>query len=136
RIEYARFRFDGDKVFFSSIGGGSETPMAFEFPIPKDYRPIALYVKGARIEIDENSRPVNYESPSARDEMVRAGQMMGMGGIGPILDANGNPVQGATQSNVPNTPPIVVSNTMGFSVQKGTEGGGVTLAEAESGKGW
>src|SRR5262249_11336307 len=46
-----RWRFDGDKVFLSSVGGGGNQSMAFEFLIPKGFKSIALYVKGARIDL-------------------------------------------------------------------------------------
>lgn len=138
RVDYARFRFDADSVFFCSVGGASETVFSFEFPIPTGYVPIALYVKGARHEIDPdviNTIP-NYESPILRDALVRAGQMAGMGGVGPIIDPiTGQPVQAQTQGPQLATNPVIASNALGFTISKGTEQS-LEVVQADSGRGW
>src|SRR5690606_23135280 len=48
--EMARFWYDADGVTATSLGGSATPSMAFEFPVPPGYRPISLYVKGARYQ--------------------------------------------------------------------------------------
>lgn len=48
--EMARFWYDADRVTATSLGGSASPSMAFEFPVPPGYRPISLYVKGARYQ--------------------------------------------------------------------------------------
>jgi hypothetical protein len=136
RIDYARFRYDGDGVYFASVGGSAESTMSFEFPIPDRYHPIALYVKGTRIEIEAMPDKVpNYESPGLRDEWVHSGNVPGMGGIGPVLDENGKPVPAPQQGFQNMTPPIIISNAIGVTIQKGTEQS-LEVQQNESGRGW
>jgi hypothetical protein len=119
KVDYARFRYNSDELYFSSVGGASEATMSFEFPVPEGYQPIALYVKGVRVNLEESTmQPTNYESPMSRDEIIRAGQMIGMGGIGPIIDpTTGQPVQ--AQGGQPlNTQPAIPSNTIGSSCRR------------------
>lgn len=134
KVEFARFRYNSDELYFSSVGGASEATMAFEFPIPAGYQPIALYVKGVRVNLEETTmQPVNYESPMSRDEIVRAGQMVGMGGVGPIIDPNtGQPVQAASGQPI-NAQPAIASNALGFMIQKGTER---DLTVSQETRGW
>lgn len=133
KVEYARFRYNSDDLFIASAGGASEATMAFEFPVPTGFKPIALYVKGVRVNLEEQPQPTNFENTILRDEMIRSGQMAGMGNVGPILD----PVTGQPVPGIPNQvafgPGIMVSNALGFMIQKGTERG---LEVAEEGRGW
>src|SRR5690606_26145511 len=71
----ARFRYDADNVFISSVGGASEAPMAFEFAVPAGYRPKGLYVKNVRYEVP--ARPHDeYPSPEARDADIDGGRFV------------------------------------------------------------
>lgn len=140
QVAYARFRFDADNVYFSSVGGASETVMSFEFPVPSGYMPIALYVKGSRVEISANPGAANfgvpnYGTPAERDSKVQAGEMMGMGGVGPVLDSEGNPVKLPDQPQQTQGTPIQMSNTLGVTIQKGTEQN-MDVVEAETGGGY
>jgi hypothetical protein len=133
-VEYARFRFDSDNMFISSVGAEATAVMAFEFPIPAGYRPIALYVKGVRYTLDGKNPSKNFPTVEARDRAVRDGEFDGMGGVGPILGPDGLPIQhhepGYTTvaSN-----PVTVSNGLQFVIQKGMERG---LSVAQAARGW
>jgi hypothetical protein len=131
RVAYARFRFDGDDIYVASLGGVAEAWMGFEFPVPAGYRPIALYIKNVRVDL-EGKPATEYASPLERDEMVGSGQISGMAAVGPILDDKGNPVQAQAQ-NGPVIDPIVLGNSIGFMIQKGTER---SLEVAQEGRGW
>ena len=128
KVEYARFRYDSDETYISSVGGASDASMAFEFPIPAGYTPLALYLKGTRVDL-EGKAPTTYDDAAARDTDIQGGKLMGMGNVGPILDANGNPVE-APPALAFSGPTIEVSNRLGYNtiIQKGTEQG-VTVAE-------
>jgi hypothetical protein len=132
KVEYARFRFNSDETYFSSVGGAAEATMSFEFPVPIGYAPLALYVKGVRIDLTEKPQPTNYADPLLRDAVVQQGNLPGMGGIGPIIGPDGNPIQ-AQQAQVFSGPTFVASNVLGVVIQKGTEQG---LTVAEEGRGW
>ena len=132
KIEYARFRFNSDETYIASVGGASEANMAFEFPIPQGYRPIALYVKGVRVDLEDKPGPKQFAEPADRDQVIQTGELEGMGNIGPILDANGNPVAPAP-GQVNSGPSITVTNSLGVIIQRGTEQG---VDVAEEGRGW
>jgi hypothetical protein len=138
---YARFRFDSDGFFITSVGGESQAVLGFEFPVPENYKPIALYVRNYRIKVDqetmaeagERAKPIaNFSDPLSRDAMIMSGQLKGMTDVGPILDAEGNPVAAPQAVSTLNEEPVRISNALGFTIQKGTEQG-LRLAEKEKG---
>lgn len=133
RVDYARFRFDSDNLYVSSVGAESDPVMSFEFAIPEGYKPLALYVKGVRWEVPDGKPGKAFPNPSSRDQMVSDGEFFEMGGIGPILGPDGKPLQDTTGSTITSTP-FRVGNSIGKMIQKGTEGGNVTLAEDS--RGW
>lgn len=73
----ARFRFDADKSFIASVGGGAKAIMAFEFALPRTYRPIAIYIRGARITLDKEP-DTTFSTTAARDDAVT---VMEYGGV-------------------------------------------------------
>lgn len=73
----ARFRFDADESFIASVGGGAKAIMAFEFALPRTYRPIAIYIRGARIELDKEP-DTTFATTAARDDAVT---VMEYGGV-------------------------------------------------------
>jgi len=121
---FAHFRYNADNTYTASVGGAADAVMGFEFPVPAHYRPLALYVKGVRVDLTERfEKPtVIYSDPTQRDEAIKNGQMASMTDVGPILDANGKPVEAPPQANF-QVPLIQVSNTLGFTLQKGQETG-------------
>jgi hypothetical protein len=65
----ARFRFDADESFIASVGGGAKAVMAFEFALPRAYRPIAIYIRGARSELSKQPN-ATFATTTARDDAV------------------------------------------------------------------
>lgn len=65
----ARFRFDADESFIASVGGGAKAIMAFEFALPRTYRPIAIYIRGARSELSKEPN-TTFATTTARDDAV------------------------------------------------------------------
>ncbi len=103
----ARFRYDGNEVFFSSVGGASDANMWFEFAVPAGYRPIGLYIKNARWEVPEGPPTAVYGTPAERDKAVKD-----LGGIlAPPSAGGGRPDDG-----------IMVSNGIGQRIQRGSHG--------------
>jgi hypothetical protein len=70
----ARWRYDAADTFIASIGAAANSPFAFEFPCPPNYRPIAVYVKGVRYIIDPSGpKPKNYATSEERDSAIASG---------------------------------------------------------------
>ncbi|MEQ9095312.1 MAG: CvpA family protein [Phycisphaerales bacterium] len=65
----ARFRFDADETFIASVGGGAKAIMAFDFALPRGYRPIAIYIRGARQQL-EKQPDMTFSTTTARDDAV------------------------------------------------------------------
>ncbi|MFI4917018.1 MAG: hypothetical protein ACIAS6_11005 [Phycisphaerales bacterium JB060] len=65
----ARFRFDADETFIASVGGGAKAIMAFDFALPRGYRPIAIYIRGARQELEKEPN-MTFSTTTARDDAV------------------------------------------------------------------
>src|ERR1043165_4328193 len=119
RVDYARFRFDSDNLYISSVGAESDPVMAFEFAIPEGYKPTALYVKGVRWEIPAADPGKKFPNVSARDQTVQEGEFFEMSGIGPIIDPQtGKPVVDTTGSTISQSP-FRVGNSIGKMIQKG-----------------
>ena len=83
--QYGRWRFDAPNLFISSVGGATELLFAFEFPVPPDATPVALYIKGTRFDIDTQSGPLaengasftQYASVPDRDRTIPGGALTG-----------------------------------------------------------
>jgi hypothetical protein len=136
KIDYARFRFDSDGMFVSSVGGEADAIMAFEFPVPQGYRPLAMYIKGVRYSLADRKAGKVFESPRVRDEALRTGKFEGMANAGmPILDAEGRPIVRADPSGFDQWKPALVQVTpaLGFIIQKGTER---SLSVSQAGRAW
>jgi hypothetical protein len=135
----ARWRYDSDNVFIASVGGAAEALMAFEFPCPNGYRPVALYVKGVRYEIDPSSQPkYKFMGAADRDAMIASG-------FGQIVAAAGNkggtttlaannidtseatvikrqPLPGSTNNQVGPPEGMRITEMLPFIIQKGNHG--------------
>jgi hypothetical protein len=135
KTDYARFRFDSDGMYISSVGGEADAVMAFEFPVPQGFRPLALYVKGVRYPLADRKAGKAFESPKVRDEALRSGKFEGMANAGmPIRDAEGNPIVISQGDANMWTPALVqVGPGMPFIIQKGIEG---SLAVSQFGRAW
>jgi hypothetical protein len=72
----ARWRYDAGDTYIASIGGAAESLFAFEFVCPPGYRPIALYVKGVRHDVeDPKTKNAKYKFNGAadRDQAIATG---------------------------------------------------------------
>jgi hypothetical protein len=133
KTAYARFRYNADSTFTSSVGGASEAIMAFEFPVPAGFRPLALYIKGVRVDLSEREQPTTkFSSPSDRDAAIDGGTMAEMTDVGPKVDDQGKPIQ-APETTAAQIDPLVARNALGFAIQKGTE---QSLSVAMEGRTW
>lgn len=72
---YGRWCFDGQKTFIATVGGRNESPMAFEFVVPKNATPLGLYVKGTRVDVRGMKPYTTFTSIQARDAAARDGQL-------------------------------------------------------------
>ena len=65
-LDFGRWRFDSPDLYVASAGAGSDPVMAFEFLAPRgDWVPIALYVKGIRQDLlDESTSPAKEMAPA------------------------------------------------------------------------
>ncbi len=74
--QLGRWLFNRPDVFIPSVGGQSETVFAFEFAVPRGWRPIALSVKGARKDVRQMQAGSEYASVAERDAAVREGSII------------------------------------------------------------
>lgn len=75
KASLGRWRFNAEKVFISSVGGASEALMAFEFPVPNGFNPIAVTVRGVRTDLRSMSVGKTFDSIAARDAEIKTGQI-------------------------------------------------------------
>ncbi|MGJ8637681.1 MAG: hypothetical protein ACSHX5_12650 [Phycisphaerales bacterium] len=74
--QYGRWVFDGDDVFITSTGGKSRVPMGFEFYVPADETPLALYVKNIRVPVDAMGETKEYKNAAERNRLVKTGRVL------------------------------------------------------------
>ncbi|MFO0831382.1 MAG: hypothetical protein U0637_06005 [Phycisphaerales bacterium] len=117
---FSRWRYDGRDVFISSVGGGAETRFAFEFVVPKKYNPVALYVRGTRIDLRSKSADDTF-TPAARDAFVLGGLVKGAS-VGQIDTSQ--VVQVKRDSSANNAiPGLRVGESIGWTIQLGLHQG-------------
>lgn len=69
-----RWRYDAERIFIASVGGGSDAVMAFEFPIPSGFKAKYLYVKNIRVAL-KGDPELNFSGWSLRDGYIRSGRL-------------------------------------------------------------
>lgn len=74
--KYGRWIFDSNDLFITSTGGKSRVPMGFEFYVPADQTPLALYVKNIRVPINDFGEPREFAKASDRDKLIRTGSLL------------------------------------------------------------
>lgn len=74
--QYGRWAYDTADTFISSTGGKSRVQMGFEFLVPPDSTPIALYVRGVRVDVDEFGQAQAFRSRAARDKLIPSGSLL------------------------------------------------------------
>ena len=73
---FGRWAFDGNDVFITSTGGKSRVQMGFEFFVPADETPMALYVKNIRVPVNSMGDPAEFATASERDKLVPTGSLL------------------------------------------------------------
>lgn len=86
KLDLGRWRFERPKVYIASVGGAAESTMAFEFLVPKEYRPLALYVKGVRYNLLSTQAFQQFPDTRGRDSAIRQGTLLSalIGGTAPL----------------------------------------------------
>ncbi len=74
--QYGRWLFDSEDLFITSSGGKSRIPMGFEFFVPADETPIALYVKNIRVPVGSIAANKEFATASAREKLIRSGELL------------------------------------------------------------
>ncbi len=75
--DYARFLFDTSALAIPSRGSQQDVDMGFEFVIPPDFTPVALYVKGARLDFEPAMRnSQDFSTPDDRTAAVNEGELI------------------------------------------------------------
>lgn len=117
-LMFGRFRFDAP-VFVASPGAGSDTRMAFEFVIPKNAEPLALYVKNARVKLVP---PVKvYTTAAERDQGILTGDIFGV--EAPATPLVSRPPTTGRPAQEPVEYGLTLNNIIGKTIQKGQERG-------------
>lgn len=122
-----RWRFDGEKVFIGSVGGGADPLSAFEFLMPKGWRPIALYARGLRFDLTKGEGGAQsidpfqrFASVAARDAAVASRALFDAAASGGGPEGDGEQLR--TGGDGPSRE-IVVSNRLPVRFIKGSVSG-------------
>ncbi|MCC6952085.1 MAG: CvpA family protein [Phycisphaerales bacterium] len=120
----ARFRFDSGGTFIASIGSASEATMAFEFPCRSGFNPVAVYVKGARLEL---TTPASKTFATFRERDAGGLAAMGVGNPAALptgTTGNDTTVQTQARPGQPvQIPDVSVSNAIPmYNLQEGQHG--------------
>jgi hypothetical protein len=132
---FARWRYDSQDIFISSVGGGAESVFGLEFAIPSGMKPVAIYVRGTRIAIDDKPANITFQSVAQRDAgIMNLPGLLSGGAAGPgpgQLDVSkvvqvkggdrGTPAQG-----------FRASNGIGTMLQLGRQGSNLTIDETDT----
>lgn len=127
---FGRFRFDQRDIFVGSVGGSSEVRMGFDFVVPQGYNPICLYVKNARLDLEdqETIKPEKFTSAAARDAAVRSGKIIGVKSATNLDTDEATKVSTRPIGGGEAAEGIDVTNSIGLVIQRGTQGN-LTLAD-------
>jgi hypothetical protein len=74
--QYGRWEFDSPDLFITSVGGKSRVPMGFEFFVPADEKPLALYVKGIRVPVSDMQESSAFNTAEAREKLIQSGSLL------------------------------------------------------------
>lgn len=118
----ARFRFDSTNVFIASVGGASESTMAFEFAVPKGYKSKYLYVKNVRHEVSEDNPKFKFASIADRDAAINDGRVI-KGIMGAAIRSTGGATTSSQSSFESEHGGLMVSRALGYTIQQGNERG-------------
>ncbi len=74
--QYGRWVFDSEDLFITSTGGKSRFEIGFEFFVPADETPVALYVKNIRVPVDSIEKPREFKTASERKRLIQTGSLL------------------------------------------------------------
>ncbi len=119
---YRRWLYNSEATFIASVGGGAEAYFAFEFAVPKDMDPIALYIRGARAEVNSSLKQLaTFSSPAARDaalsNVVAFATGSSGGSAGDIDTSKATVLRFDAQAR--SVPGVALGSSIGFQIQKG-----------------
>ncbi|MDX2119121.1 MAG: CvpA family protein [Planctomycetota bacterium] len=132
-LQFARFRFDSEKLFITSAGADASPKFGFEFLVPQGFTPRALFVKNIRVDVSgETPKPRLFATPRDRDNAIVDGSLMGQstsqslsGSAAATSSSSGDSsaavAVAAGQGGIPNG--VRVSNQLPFVIQRGSEQG-------------
>ncbi len=125
RLDLGRWRFDSaSNIVYSSVGGASEAPVAFEFVIPQNWTPTDLLIRNVRFPISADGGGREFASVADRDEAIRSRSLFTELAIAdPVLEE----ARAQTQSSQrpPITNPVRVEDRIGpaWSINTTNRGG-------------
>ncbi len=119
KTNFARFRYNARDVHMASVGAASKTVMAFEFLVPKDYKPVGFFLKNIRNDVS-TMKPTPYASVADRDAAVISGQLVQMQVDAPETATPTN--TNTNRQNQDKNEGVRVANTLGFVIQDGNQG--------------
>ncbi|MCC6677691.1 MAG: CvpA family protein [Phycisphaerales bacterium] len=118
----ARFRFDSTNVFIASVGGASESTMAFEFAVPKGYKSKYLYVKNVRHEVGDENPKFKFASIADRDAAINDGRVI-KGITGAAIRSGGGAAPAGQSTFETENGGLMISRSIGYTLQRGNERG-------------
>ncbi|USN98428.1 MAG: hypothetical protein H6810_09650 [Phycisphaeraceae bacterium] len=115
---YGRWKFDGEDVFISSVGGSSKATMVFEFVVPTGFTPEAFSIKGARVLLPAE-RDRTFATASARFAALGGGALLGGASLKEVDTTDAATVNSTDTGNRrnPGESPVVATNSLGFSFE-------------------
>lgn len=122
-LALGRWRFDGDKVFLTSVGAAADPASAFEFLVPANQTPLAVFVKGQRLDLRDPKTgqvpppTVSFPTVAARDAAIADRSIITEAGSAPI------DLSSAKMTDIKVAPggqtPVSLSNTLPFRLNRG-----------------
>lgn len=145
--KYGRWVYDSEDVYITSTGGKSRVEMGFEFLVPADEEPVALYVRNMRVPVDEFvGEPATYADASARDRNVLDGSILKgavstrefdtSGAVSLRPDGNGRYPNTSTGPNIGEVFSSQIAKQRGLNINDDNEvvGGAVQFSSEEVGR--
>lgn len=119
KTNFARFRYNARDLHLASVGAAAKTVMAFEFMIPKDFKPLGLYVKNVRTDVS-SMKATAYATTAERDASVLSGKLVQMEVDAPETATATNAA--SNSRNDEKNEGVEVSNALGYVIQDGSQG--------------
>ncbi|MCC6971120.1 MAG: hypothetical protein IT434_12975 [Phycisphaerales bacterium] len=119
KTNFARFRYNARDLHLASVGAASKTVMAFEFLVPKDFKPVGLFVKNIRTDVS-GMKATLYAGTSDRDAGVISGQLVQMQVDAP--DTSSGTSTASSSGRPEKNEGVEASNSLGYVIQDGKQG--------------